>query len=61
MTEECKSLEMTLARNELARAFEFARLADNFVEANIVLDDIRDAYNIHDENYEFTEEYDLYE
>lgn len=61
MTQESKSLELSLVRNELARAFEFARLADNFVEANIILDEIRDAYGLYDENYDFMEEYDLYE
>ena len=61
MTDESKSMELSLVRNELSRAFEFARLADNFVEANIILDEIRDAYNLHDENYEFTEDYDIYE
>lgn len=61
MTDESKSMELSLVRNELSRAFEFARLADNFVEANIILDEIRDAYNLYDENYEFTEDYDIYE
>lgn len=61
MTDESKSMELSLVRNELSRAFEFARLADNFVEANIILDEIREAYNLHDESYEFTEDYDIYE
>ena len=44
-----------LARNELVRAYEFARLADNFVEADRLLDEIRDAYNLHELTY-ITEE-----
>lgn len=45
----------TLVRNELTRAYEFARLADNFVEADRLLDDIRDSYNLHEVTY-ITEE-----
>lgn len=45
----------TLARNELARAYEFARLADNFVEVDLILDKIRDSYNLHETSY-ITEE-----
>lgn len=59
MTDESKSMELSLVRNELSRAFEFARLADNYIEANIILDSIRDAYNLHDENYDFMEDYDI--
>lgn len=57
MTEHDKKIEISLVKNELARAFEFARLADNFVEANVCLDEIRNAYDIHDEEYEFEEDY----
>ena len=45
----------TLVRNELARAYEFARLADNFVEADRLLDDICDSYDLHEVTY-ITEE-----
>ena len=61
MTEKSKELELSLVRNELSRAFEFARLADNFVEANLILDEIRDAYGLYEEHYEFEEEYDYHE
>ena len=37
---------MTLVRNELCRAEEFARIALNMVEAESVLDDIKSAYGI---------------
>lgn len=52
---------MALVRNELKRAFEFARLADNYVVANAKLDDIRETYNISEESYEFGEEFDYYD
>ena len=45
-----------LARNELVRAYEFAQLADNFVEADRLLDEIRDAYNLHEQTYISEEE-----
>lgn len=50
-----------LVRNELSRAFEFARLADNYVEANTILDEIRDVYDVHEEIYEIEEEFYYYE
>ena len=50
-----------LVRNELSRAFEFARLADNYVEANTILDEIRDTYDVHEELYEIEEEFSYYE
>lgn len=50
-----------LVRNELSRAFEFARLADNFVAANTLLDEIRDTYDVHDEIYDIEEEFEYYE
>lgn len=50
-----------LVRNELKRAFEFARLADNYVESDVKLQEIRDIYNITEEISEFKEEFDYYE
>ena len=55
-TETQLKMGRTLARNELARAYEFARLADNYVEADIQLDNIRDAYDLHDTGYVTEEE-----
>lgn len=53
MTSEDKSKEVSLVKNELSRAFEFTRLADNFVEANEILEEIRELYDIS----EITEDY----
>lgn len=50
----------SLVRNELLRAFEFARLAENFVEANMKLDEIRDLYGVHEEDYTLGEEFEYY-
>ena len=50
-----------LVRNELTRAFEFARLADNFFEADQILDEIRDVYDVHEEVYSIEEEFEYYE
>lgn len=50
-----------LVRNELKRACEFARLADNYIEANIKLDKIREIYNITDDICGFEEEFDFYD
>ena len=61
MTDESKNLTITMVKNELARAFEFARLADNYVESNAMLDDIREEYGIEEEDYSFVEEFDYYE
>ena len=45
-----------LVKNELKRAFEFARLADNYVDANIKLDEIREIYNITETLEDYEEE-----
>ena len=50
-------MELALVKSELKRAFEFARLADNFVESNMILDEIREAYGVEDEDYVFEEAY----
>ena len=59
-TEQELNMGKSLVRNELLRAFEFARLADNFVDANIKLDEIRDLYDVHEEDYEYGEEFEYY-
>ena len=48
---------MTLVRNELARAEEFARIALNMGEAEQVIDAIKEAYSINDYAIEFEEGY----
>lgn len=60
-TEKEINMGKGLVRNELSRAFEFARLADNYVEANIRLDKIRDIYDVHEEIYDVEEELKYYE
>lgn len=60
-TEREINMAKGLVRNELSRAFEFARLADNYVQANSKLEEIRDIYDIHDEIYDLEEEFDYYE
>lgn len=54
ITEEQMIRELTLVKNELCRAEEFARIALNSVTASAVLDDIRTAYDLQDYiiNYE---------
>ena len=50
-TEIEQKMGATLARNECARANEFARLADNHLEADRIIDSIRDAYDIKDTTF----------
>lgn len=57
LTEEQLKREMTLVRNELCRAEEFARIALNMVEAESVLDDIKSAYGINEHLINFEEDY----
>jgi superfamily II DNA or RNA helicase len=56
LTDEQLRREMTLIRNELARAEEFARIALNMGEAKKVINAIKDAYSINDYALEFKEE-----
>lgn len=60
LTLEQMNKEILLVKNELCRSYEFARLAVNFIEANEILDNIREAYSIDDELYTLEEDY-LYE
>jgi superfamily II DNA or RNA helicase len=57
ITDEQLKREMTLVRNELARAEEFARIALNMGEARQVVDAIKEAYGINDYGIEFEEDY----
>ena len=59
-TEQELNMGKSLIRNELLRAFEFARLAENFVEANMKLDEIRELYDVHEEDYSLGEEFEYY-
>jgi superfamily II DNA or RNA helicase len=53
--EEMKK-DLSLIRNELNRAEEFARIAMNFMEADKVIQEIKDAYGLNYEPIEFTYE-----
>ena len=58
LTEEEMKRELTLVKNELCRAEEFARIAMNCVSCSSVLDDIREAYDLQDYVLEFEEDFD---
>lgn len=55
-TEEQKKKGKTLATNELMRAFEFARLAMNKVDAMEKIDEIKELYNLSDKDLIFKED-----
>lgn len=55
LTENQLKKTLSLVRNELSRAEEFARLAMNMIEAQDVLDDIKEAYTINDNIITFEE------
>lgn len=57
LTEEQMRRELSLVKNELCRAEEFARIAMNKVSAVTVLDEIKEAYNIQDYALNFEEDY----
>lgn len=48
LTESQMKRELTLVRNEISRAVEFARLAENMADSERVIDAIKDAYGIND-------------
>lgn len=58
LTEEEMKRELTLVKNELCRAEEFARIAMNCASCSALLDDIREAYNLQDYVLEFEEDFD---
>jgi DNA or RNA helicases of superfamily II len=58
LTEDQLKKTLILVRNELSRAEEFARLAMNMIEAQDVLDDIKEAYAINDNIITFEEAFD---
>lgn len=53
LTNEQMKKELTLVKNELSRAMEFSRIAINMVEAESVLDEIKEAYSINDNMFTF--------
>lgn len=58
ITNEQLRRELSLVKNELVRAKEFARIALNMGEAERIIDSIKGAYSINDYALEFEEEYD---
>lgn len=58
LTEEEMKRELTLVKNELCRAEEFARLSMNCVSCTALLDDIREAYDLQDYVVDFEEDFD---
>ncbi len=57
LTEQQMKREISLVKNELCRAIEFARIAMNKVTAIAVIDDIIEAYNLQEKVLDFEEEY----
>ncbi|MEA5084763.1 MAG: helicase-related protein [Lachnospiraceae bacterium] len=57
LTDEELRRELSLVRNELARAIEFSQIAMNMGEAEQVIDEIKAAYSINDYKLEFEEDY----
>lgn len=57
ITDDQLRRELTLVKNELARAEEFARIAQNMGEAEQIIDAIKAAYSINDYALNFEEDY----
>jgi len=57
LTDEQIRREITLVKNELTRAEEFARIAMNMAEAEQILNNIKQAYSINDFSINLEEEY----
>lgn len=56
LTVEEMKKDLSLIRNELNRAEEFARIAMNAMEADVVIQAIKEAYNINEGNLDFGNE-----
>jgi len=57
ITEEQRNRELTLVKNELRRAEEFARLAINMIQAESIIEQVKEAYSINEYLLENEEEY----
>lgn len=57
LTEEQRKRELTLVKNELGRAKEFARLAMNMAYAESIIDSVKEAYSINDYLLDYEEDY----
>lgn len=56
LTEQQLKRNITLVKNEVCRAEEFSRIAMNTVESESIIDEIKDAYGIHESNFNFEED-----
>lgn len=57
LTKEQLKRELSLVKNELARAEEFSRIAMNMVESDSIIDEIKEAYDINDSLITFEEDF----
>jgi len=57
LTEEQRKRELTLVKNEIARAEEFARLALNMIQAERIVDEVKEAYSINEYLFQYEEDY----
>ena len=57
LTMEQLKRELSLVKNELARAEEFSRIAMNMVESDAIIDEIKEAYAINDSLITFEEDF----
>lgn len=57
LTQEEMKKELTLVKNELCRAEEFARIAMNGVSATATIEEIKEAYDLQDYILEYEEDY----
>lgn len=57
LSDDERKNSLAMVKNEIARAHEFARLADNYLESTKVLDEIREEYDL-PEDFGYDEEFD---
>lgn len=57
LTAEQLKRELTLVKNELSRAEEFARLAINMIQAEKTINEVKEAYSINEYLLQYEEEY----
>ena len=57
LTEEQRKRELTLVKNELSRAEEFARLAINMIQAEKTIIQVKEAYSINEYLLQYEEDY----
>lgn len=57
LTDEQRKRELTLVKNEISRAEEFARLAMNMAQAEQIINTVKEAYSINEFLLEYEEDY----